>query len=152
METNGIRYDWIDSCKGFAIICVVAGHVLTNGFSSNILSSGALNIVVSIIYCFHMPLFFFINGFLQKPYFEEDTRTFFKKALFKVLILLIPYFFFSIVYWATKFFAQTYGATENAVTIKELLLCPIKPIGEYWFLYALIIFSILFLLIHQDHY
>ena len=69
------RIEWIDIYKGISITFVVAGHVLSSGDK--------------YIFWFHMPLFFFISGFLYKP--EGAIGKFFKK---KVYHLLIPYFSF----------------------------------------------------------
>ncbi|MFN6527469.1 acyltransferase family protein [Nostoc sp. ChiSLP03a] len=69
------RIEWIDCWKGLAIITVVVGHIV--------------NPVSKYIYWFHMPLFFFISGYLYKE--KTDYSTFFKK---KILHLLVPYFSF----------------------------------------------------------
>ncbi len=82
-----MRHDWIDSLKGMAIILVVVGHLNTI-FT---ISSG-LN---QYIYSFHMPIFFFISGYLFnfKKYINLEKVYFIKRSS----SLIIPYFFFSIV-------------------------------------------------------
>jgi acyltransferase len=79
-----MRQDWIDSLKGMAIILVVIGHLTT-------ISSG-LN---QYIYSFHMPLFFFISGYLInfEKYINLEKTYLIKRAS----SLIIPYFFFSII-------------------------------------------------------
>jgi fucose 4-O-acetylase-like acetyltransferase len=67
---------WIDILKGIGIICVVYGHAYANHLSK-------------FIYLFHMPLFFFISGYLHKS--NPDYISYGKK---KVKHLLIPYFCF----------------------------------------------------------
>lgn len=79
-----MRYYWIDSLKGMAIILVVIGHL--NSISSE------LN---QYIYSFHMPLFFFISGYLFN--FEKYTDIGKEYILKKIYSLIIPYFFFSII-------------------------------------------------------
>ncbi|MFD0836287.1 acyltransferase family protein [Mariniflexile aquimaris] len=69
---------WIDVIKGFGILSVVIGHIF-NG------------VVSHIMFIFHMPLFFFISGYLLKP--TSEFSQYFKK---KVVHLLIPYFCFLI--------------------------------------------------------
>ncbi len=64
---------WVDVLKGIAILLVVVGHV----------AGGELR---NVIYMFHMPLFFFISGFLFRP--EKDTGRYIVK---KTVHLLIPY-------------------------------------------------------------
>ncbi|MEG6615950.1 acyltransferase family protein [Peptococcaceae bacterium 1198_IL3148] len=76
-----VRIEWLDSLKGLAIILVVWGH---------------LNIPIeaeTIIYSFHMPLFFFISGYL----FKQNNRTLKQYVQRKVNSLLIPYFFFAVM-------------------------------------------------------
>nr|MBQ8251770.1 acyltransferase family protein [Lachnospiraceae bacterium] len=67
------RIDWIDIAKGIGIICIVLGH----------LGNGKIN---SIVYTFHVPLFFFLSGFLLN--IEGKTKDFIKK---KSKALLLPY-------------------------------------------------------------
>ncbi|ACC84819.1 acyltransferase family protein [Nostoc punctiforme] len=69
------RIEWIDCWKGLAIITVVVGHIV--------------NPVSKYIFWFHMPLFFFISGYLYSK--KTDYSAFFKK---KLLHLLVPYFSF----------------------------------------------------------
>lgn len=53
------RIEWIDTAKGIGIILVLLGHADFEPFSK-------------IIYMFHIPLFFFISGFLF--HFNEDDN------------------------------------------------------------------------------
>lgn len=66
------RVEWIDVYKGIGIILVVVGHVCTGWFRD-------------FIYTFHMPLFFFISGYLYR---QVSFGLFFSK---KFRQLLIPY-------------------------------------------------------------
>jgi fucose 4-O-acetylase-like acetyltransferase len=70
------KIQWIDAWKGLGIVTVVIGHVLPYFLNK-------------YIFWFHMPLFFFISGYLYK----EDTNIgkFVRK---KFLHLLVPYFLF----------------------------------------------------------
>ncbi|MFP9099570.1 acyltransferase family protein [Flavobacterium sp. RHBU_24] len=71
-----LRIEWIDALKGIGILSVVVGHIY----------SGNLKL---FIFLFHMPLFFFIGGFLFKPVLS--FKDFFSK---KTIHLLVPYFAF----------------------------------------------------------
>jgi len=46
------RQEWLDVLKGFGILFVVLGHALADGG------------LKTYIYAFHMPLFFFVSGYL----------------------------------------------------------------------------------------
>ncbi|MDD3014155.1 MAG: acyltransferase family protein [Candidatus Gastranaerophilales bacterium] len=83
------RIKWLDIAKGIGIIFVIFAHVLT-------ISPALLN----YIYSFHMPLFFFISGYLFSDTKYKTLKDFSKK---KAQTLLVPYFIFSAVsfiYWA----------------------------------------------------
>lgn len=87
MEKKRLYY--IDIAKGIAIFLVVLGHTYRG------------NIVQNWLYSFHMPLFFFISGWLYegKNNFEDGFPKF---VLKRTRRLLIPYFVFlmlNFVYW-----------------------------------------------------
>jgi polysaccharide biosynthesis protein PslL len=69
---------WVDVLKGIGIVLVVLGHC-PNPFNK-------------IIFMFHMPLFFFISGYLFKP--NKNIRDYF---LNKIVHLIIPYVSFLIL-------------------------------------------------------
>ncbi len=76
------RIIWVDIAKGIGILLVLIGHISQNQYIS------------SFIYCFHMPLFFIISGYLY-----SDKQHYVKK---KIKSILIPYLFFAIIsflYW-----------------------------------------------------
>jgi len=83
------RIEWLDIAKGIGIIFVIFAHVTT-------ISPALLN----YIYSFHMPLFFFISGYLFSNAKYKTLKSFAKK---KAQTLIVPYFIFSIIsfiYWA----------------------------------------------------
>lgn len=73
---NSKREIWLDYVKAIGIILVVAGHC-------NLPES-----IRNYIYLFHMPLFFFVSGYLF-PKSINSTKEFLKK---KAQRLLYPYF------------------------------------------------------------
>ena len=64
---NTKRLDWIDIAKGIGIILVVLGHTLV----PQVRETGFAGFLWIFIYNFHMPLFFFLSGYL----FEKDFLT-----------------------------------------------------------------------------
>ncbi len=77
---SGKRIFWIDFLKGIGIILVVFGHTQVPRSA--------------YLYSFHMPLFFFISGFLFRGDPSTKFQDFTKK---RIISLVVPYFFFSIV-------------------------------------------------------
>lgn len=89
-----IKVNWVDSLKGFAIILVVLGHI------SSPLSS--------LIYSFHMPLFFIASGFFLNPTNElksEIIKSF--KRLFK------PFFIYLTLGFIIEFLKRFYLDREQ---------------------------------------
>lgn len=122
------RLSWIDVLKGIGIIFVVLGH-------THILFR-------EYIYSFHMPLFFFISGylFISNKY---GLVEFFKK---KFKTILVPYIFLSFLSIIISFVVSNQEA-DVSVTFKELVLSTRNHISinqTLWFLTTLFIVEILF--------
>ena len=63
------RNVWVDYAKAIGIILVVYGHVARGVFNAGLPMDEARFVLVdSIIYSFHMPLFFFLSGLF---FFDE---------------------------------------------------------------------------------
>ncbi len=77
---NFERIEWIDVAKGIGILFIIFAHC----YIPNTLPK-------KIFYSFHIPLFFFISGYLHKV--RANNQFFIRKVRF----LLKPYFFFSII-------------------------------------------------------
>ncbi len=75
MKQDSNRINWIDMAKGYGIIAVFIGHMVQNS---------PLGLFV---YSFHLPLFFFISGYLFKE--GDGLGVFLKK---KCRSILLPYF------------------------------------------------------------
>ncbi|WP_191090721.1 acyltransferase family protein [Niallia endozanthoxylica] len=76
------RIQWIDASKGIGIFLVVIGHTMLQGE------------LRGQIYAFHMPLFFFMSGFLFSNRKYPQLKGFVQA---KAKSLLIPYVSFSII-------------------------------------------------------
>lgn len=83
------RKKWIDITKGIGIILVVLGH-------SNLLLTGITDDsnITKYIYSFHMPLFFYISGYLYSPSKYKNFKELGNK---KFRSLIIPYIYFSLL-------------------------------------------------------
>lgn len=76
------RINWIDWAKSIAIIMVVFGHIPEN----------TNNFLIRYICTFHMPLFFFISGYLSKR--QTNLSNNIKKYWHS---LIIPYFIYHLL-------------------------------------------------------
>jgi len=137
LEIN--RLDWIDTARGIGIILVVLGHTFLP------------KPLASIIYSFHMPLFFFLSGYLfayAKQMHETDFVSFIKK---RVKTLILPYIVFSLFtysYWLMTEKLIIYKSNLSPYTPLEVIATSIG-INEYtngalWFLTCLFIVEIFF--------
>lgn len=79
------RLDYIDIAKGIGIILVVVGHLRDNQLCG---------LAKSIIFSFHMPLFFLIAGFNFN--FNKYANSFIAFIKHRFLRLMVPYFAFNI--------------------------------------------------------
>lgn len=66
------RIEWIDIAKGIGILLVILGHTIQYN-------------IVSPIYAFHMPLFFFLSGLLLKQKYLGSFSDFSKKKTAQLL-------------------------------------------------------------------
>ena len=121
------RIDWIDTCKGIAIMLVILGHCITRMGSTGI--EGIINL---LIYSFHMPLFFFISGMNMK--LEYSFKEFFIK---RIKGILLPGYIFISILLIYKLI-DTHGSYGGNVSAYHVVLMTNKSrVGEYWFLPAL---------------
>lgn len=134
----------IDVAKGIAIITVVLGHVVTSYHNSNLMMDYAVpNYLCELVYSFHMPLFFMISGYLVST--KDFGWASCWSAVRKNLISYgIPYVAFCVISFVLKLVFS--GSVNTRVSFTDLLLIPLYPIGMMWFLYALLVVSVLHIL------
>lgn len=126
--------------KGIAILLVVLGHC----FPSNIFNGQSrLDFVASVIYdfvySFHMPIFFYISGYLFYNAWHIHRQGTIKNKAFR---LLIPYLTFSVIYIPLRIVASSMA---NSVFMGGYwrILVGISPNGGVWFLYTLFVFFVI---------
>ena len=137
------RISWIDISKGITILLVILGHVLPNE-----------SFLKNIIFSFHMPLFFFISGYLFKI---TSCKEITKKGFYRIVIP--GYVCVLLIYFGYVIFNYFFKAGENEnifICLIKLLISLvymsgdnvkqlefIKPIGAVWFLTALFLIRII---------
>lgn len=128
------REDYIDVLKGIGICLVVIGHVYWPPVSS-------------VIYIFHMPLFFLIGGYLYRASPEISAFT-----IRKARQLLVPYLTFLICIGGPMLISclMRQGTTEAAGLTRDLILGGerlVGPLGVFWFptcyFFSLVIYNAL---------
>lgn len=94
-----MRIAWVDNARAIGILLVVVGH-----------APGLPPVLHRLIYSFHMPLFFFLSGYLLQSSGPEPSVWHFLKR--SARSLLVPYLFFgllSYLYWLPTHSRGTFG-------------------------------------------
>ncbi|BAK55826.1 acyltransferase/acetyltransferase [Candidatus Arthromitus sp. SFB-mouse-Japan] len=124
--------------RGFGIFLVVLGHSFPYIKDIN---TPIYNYIHSLIYSFHMPLFFMISGFFANKLFKIKSLKDFKSfILSKFKKLLIPYFIISTLTIPIKLILNKFSERPLVLseTIKDILFFPWNnPIIFFWFIYVL---------------
>ena len=122
------RIEYVDIFRAFGIILMVMGHI---GYGSKF---------DHFIHAFHMPMFFFVSGFLYK----SSGISFGKYLIKKAKTLLLPYVVFGTIHYLISSYLDRSFSLEP---VKAFLLFPTEGIpiaGALWFLIALFFSSIIY--------
>jgi fucose 4-O-acetylase-like acetyltransferase len=133
------RYDWVDYAKGIGILLVVYAHIARGVFSAGIASDeGWYTLVDSVIYTFHMPLFFFLSGLFF--YSSLQKRGGGALVAVKADTILYPYIVWSLLQGTVELMFSRY---TNDVISAEDVVNLLEPRAQFWFLFALFMITVL---------
>jgi hypothetical protein len=100
-HTNSNHLEYIDALKGFGMFLVVMGHVIAwsfESYGSGFFVPAAKNLPVvllwwNVIYSFHMPLLFWLSGFLflsaKRPFAWRMLPTYLWRKIYTLLVLIV---------------------------------------------------------------
>ena len=129
------RNAWVDYAKAIGIILVVYGHVARGVFNAGLpMDEGRYVLLDSIIYSFHMPLFFFLSGL----FFYDSLMRRGRAGLIvnKVDTVVYPFLLWSLLQGMFEVVLSDY--TNGSVTVSQVLSSLVwSPRAQFWFLYAL---------------
>ena len=121
----------IDIAKGIGIFLVIAGHLVKYAHSTSV-----------FIFSFHMPLFYFLSGYVCSSDFSKN------KFWKRIKSLLVPYLGFSLL---GLFISLCIPVWRSDITFEHFFyqfLYNVQPeflhVGQVWFLFSLIIITVLF--------
>lgn len=128
------RENWVDFAKGIGILLVVYGHV-----SRGIVNAGMavdlawFTVADSVIYSFHMPLFFSLSGLFLLP----GLKKYGSRGLVaeKIDSILYPYLIWSLLQGGTEVLLSHFTTARTNMT--EVLSLLWQPRAQFWFLYVL---------------
>ncbi|MBO5421432.1 MAG: acyltransferase family protein [Clostridia bacterium] len=95
---NSKRYDYLDVAKGLGILLVVIAHI---NYTPPLLTT---------IYSFHMPLFFFLSGMVFNRSRYTNFRSFIKR---KLQTLICPYILFYVLSILYRFCVDFLSDSQN---------------------------------------
>lgn len=134
------REDWLDALKGFAIICIVLGHVIERAETGIGYVGEPLHFIDVFVNRIHIYIFFITSGYLYGKYDRQKlrnggyTKTYVRK---KVLDLFLPYTYFAVLIWIGKMIFSDYVVRKTSVM--DLLMMFINPVAFMWYIYVLFI-------------
>jgi fucose 4-O-acetylase-like acetyltransferase len=135
------RIAWIDAARGIGIVLVVFGHVMRSLIAQGIAPDDRLHrLVDSLIYDFHMPLFFVLSGLFARPP-AAGQRWPFLRGLIQGIAY--PYLLWSLVQGLLVIGAGAHASHPVGWTALAAILW--DPIAQFWFLYMLLLMQALLL-------
>lgn len=128
---NKNRIDWIDMAKGYGMLAVIIAHIVT----------GPLH---TWIYTFHMPLFFFLSGYVfsKKASFNEFIVKKAKSLILPYFTLGIPMVAFKVLY---DFIFNNFSVDATIELIKAFVLQ--KRQWTLWYIACLFFLNVIFYII-----
>lgn len=137
------RYRYIDLARGIAILSVVLGHAY---------SPNGGQVVIPLVYSFHMPFFFLISGALlgSKAAYGKKLSFHLKS---KAKSLLLPYVFWGLMCQTVYFVLGMIGGDSLSEQL-QLRLHEITTLtnGAMWFLLTMFLAQLLFLFMIRKPY
>jgi fucose 4-O-acetylase-like acetyltransferase len=135
------RQQWIDVARGIGIFLVVLGHVNRGLVVAGIVPETNLFLATDhAIYAFHMPLFFLLAGLTIRLQMHKPTQV----VVWRLLLIVYAYILWSTVQLILQVnFSHQVNHPASLPDIERSLY---QPIGQFWFLYALMICHLIFML------
>lgn len=140
------KYHWIDYAKAIGIILVVYGHAARGIHSAGLpIDETFFRIVDSMIYSFHMPLFFFLSGLLfYDSLAKRGTGGF---IINKIDTIVYPFILWSLLQGTVEVALASYKTHD--VSFFEVLSFLWNPRAQFWFLHTLFCIFVLSALIYS---
>lgn len=131
------RSNTLDYAKGMAIILMVIGHC----YSSE-------NIVLSLIYSFHMPFFFILSGIIygKKVTYQENFQFRPRKA---IVHLLIPYFAYETLFSVFLAFLDRNSNFFYSLGQKLISILTFKGVTATWYLSCITFVELAFMFLYR---
>lgn len=127
------RIDQLDMIKGIAMILVIVGHLCSAIVQSGKTDVYSYQMLYNVIYLFHMPLFFFVSGFLSKGN---------NKLVDKCIRLIIPFIIWGMPHIIGHLVTSFWSENLMKNILQELIFLFLRG-GYYWYFIYLFIFYVI---------
>lgn len=141
MSKEEKRISYIAQAQLIGCLLVVLGHSIP-------LNWNVPNLIYNIdvfIYTFHMPLFFFISGFLFEKTNSVNRYNYVSYVKKRSAKLMLPYVVLTLIGFVPKTLMVKFFDDESSFSIKYFIECFLIPRqnvwGHFWFLPTLLIIS-----------
>ena len=137
------REVWLDCLKGFGILLVVLGHVLSGYLDAAVYPEAweSFYTVRTLIYSFHMPLFFLISGFTFALAYWREGKLSRRSYWNQIFNLFWIYVVFALIQWGVK--QAVPELVNETYDLGTLLRMFIEPLGNFWYIYVLLVLYLL---------
>lgn len=128
------HWSQIDLLYTLGIVLVLIGHSHSSDWSA--FSGTILHRAILFIYTFHMPLFFFVAGFLFQNSDSLERLGYGRWIGDKALRLLTPYLFWTLLALVPKYYLEHHGLSGlTPLYALRTVLIPRQNIwGHFWFI------------------
>lgn len=131
------RNEKVDLLKGIAILLVLIGHAIQQTTRDFLNSS----MVASAIYSFHMPLFFFLSGYIICEKSKKLDIEWLRK---QIISLVLPIIIWKYIYVFIQ--VEVTGLRDIWSVFVQWIY---DPRGNYWFLWSLFVCEVYFYLVKK---
>lgn len=144
------REGWIDLAKGIGIVSVVLHHSCASLYRSGMYTEEYIEQIINCIICFHMPLFFMLSGYVFSMSYLEKRIDGKRRAYIHIANLTVVYVFFSFIRYLFKIMFHDYVNTQ--ISYWSIFLIIFIAFDELWFLYSIILITVVSMLIYSVKY
>ena len=140
------KYHWVDVAKGIVMLLVVYGHMARGIYRAKLgLNEELFNFFDSLIYSFHMPLFFMLSGIFFLT--SVNKRTTKKFIILKIDTLIYPFVIWSVIQGSVQVLFSSQA--NSVIDIKDVFSMFWQPQQQMWYLYCLFVVSAIFAFLHK---
>jgi fucose 4-O-acetylase-like acetyltransferase len=125
------RLEWLDAARGIGIVLVVYAHG-ARALVDVLPFLAAFKTVDTLVYAFHMPLFFFLAGLVSAKSLDRSGKSFLSG---KVGTVVYPYLLWSAIYWLLEIVFVS--RVNSPLAVDSIWWIWLRPIEHLWFLYVL---------------